>query len=218
MALPLICLGSNEQGNPNKKCLASRYNYDTMPDISYDLNYVAVSLGELKTYLLSKELFWPLRLKPAPGKPSVAKLTPGNLLFSFACLDATRQAKTLAPRRESELQKLEGEFNTLRKKWAVAWEKKATSEFTSRLRQWRLYLNEVERDTKTHAPYYPTEVRLRVLLELLQDNLIDTPETDLTALDDDLRSHFTPGDFIWDADLSGGFSQEKYWFLRGDIE
>ena len=189
-----------------------------MPDISYDLNYVAVSLIELKTYLLSKELFWPLRLKPSPGKPSVAKLTPGNLLLSFARMNATRQAKTLDPRQESELQKLEGEFDTIRSKWAVAWEKKATHEFTSRLRQWRLYLNEVEHDMKTNAPYYATEVRLRVILELLRDYLTEIPQTDLSALDDELRSHFTPSDFIWDADLAGGFSRERYWFLWGTLK
>jgi hypothetical protein len=189
-----------------------------MPDISYDLNYVAAGLGELKTYLLSKELFWPLRLKPAPGKPSTGKLTPGNLLLSFACLNATRQAKIMNPGQESELLKLEREFDTLRSKWAVAWEKKVTHEFTSRLRQWQLYLNEVTRDANTHAPYYTTEVRLRVILELLRDYLAETPETDLSALDDELRSHFTPGDFIWNVDLDDGFPREKFWFLRGNIE
>ncbi len=188
-----------------------------MPDIPYDLNYIASSLGELKTYLLSKELFWPLRLKPSPGKPSTAKLTPGNLLLSFAILNSTRQARKMDAKQENELSKLERDFDTLKSKWAVAWEKKIAHEFTSRLRQWRLYLNEVERNATAHTPYYTTEVRLRVILELLRDYLAETPEADLSTLDDELRSHFTPGDFIWDADLSGGFPQEKYWFLRGNI-
>jgi hypothetical protein len=188
-----------------------------MPGISHDLKYAAASLSELKTYLLSKELFWPLRLKPTPGKPSAAKLTPGNLLLSFARLNAYRHSKKIDPRQKSELLKLERDFDALRGKWAVAWEKKVTHEFTSRLRQWQLYLNEVARDANTHAPYYPAEVRLRVLLELLQDNLREAPEGDLSTLDEELRSQFTPGDFIWDADLAGGFPQDKYWFLSGNI-
>ncbi len=189
-----------------------------MPDIPYDLNYIASSLGELKTYLLSKELFWPLRLKPSPGKPSTAKLTPGNLLLSFAILNSTRQARKMDAKQENELSKLERDFDTLKSKWAVAWDKKVTHEFTSRLRQWRLYLNEVERDTKAHAPYYTTEVRLRVILELLRDYLAETPEADLSTLDDELRSHFTPGDFIWDTNLADGFPQEKYWHLWGKLK
>lgn len=202
---------------PSGKWLTTQYNSGTMPDISHDLNYVAVSLSELKTYLLSKELFWPLRLKPAPGKPSVAKLTPGNLLLSFARLDALHHSKKMSSKQESELLKLKRDFNVLKTKWTVAWENKATQEFTSRLRQWRLYLNEVAHDVNTHAPYFATEVRLRVLLELLRDDLAEVPETDLSTLDDELRSHFTPGDFIWDADFATGFPQEKYWFLRGHI-
>jgi hypothetical protein len=187
-----------------------------MPDISYDLHYVTLSLGELKPYLLSKELFWPLRLNPIHGKPSSVKLTPGNLLLSFARLNALHHSKKMSTKQESELLKLKRDFDVLKSKWAVAWEKKVTHEFTSRLRQWRLYLNEVERDAKAHAPYYATEVRLRVLLELLRDDLAEVPETDLSSLDDELRSHFIPGDFIWDADLAPGFPQEKYWHLWGN--
>jgi len=123
-----------------------------MPDISHDLNYVAAGLSELKTYLLSKELFWPLRLKPTPGKPSSAKLTPGNLLLSFTRLGALHHSKKMSTKQESELLKLKRDFDVLKTKWAVAWEKKVTQEFTSRLRQWRLYLNELARDAMPTPP------------------------------------------------------------------
>jgi hypothetical protein len=186
-----------------------------MPGIPYDLNYAAAGLSELKAYLLSKELFWPLSLKPSTGKPSVPKLTPGNLLLSFARLEGYRQGKKMDAGQENELLQLERDFDVLRSKWAVAWEKKVRRAFTSRLRQWGLYLNEIASDANTHAPYFATEVRLRVLLELLQEELEDDIETDLTVLDGGLRAYFTPGDFIWDTDLAEGFPQEKYWYLWG---
>lgn len=188
-----------------------------MTSIAYDLNYLAAGLGELKNYLLAKELFWPLNLAPSHGKPTSPKLTPGNLLLSFARMNAYHGGMKLNARQENELFKLEKEFETQRRKWAVAWGKKVDHEFNSRFRQWGLYLNEVVRDANAHAPYYGTEVRLRVLLELLQDELEQKPEADLTVLDGGLRPYFTPGDFIWDEDLAVGFPGEKYWYLHGHI-
>jgi hypothetical protein len=186
-----------------------------MTGILYDLNYLATGLGELKNYLLAKELFWPLNLPPSFGKSASPKLTPGNLLLSFTRLNAYSRGNKLDTRQENDLLKLERDFKAQCRKWAVAWEKKVDHEFNSRFRQWGLYLNEVVRDANAHAPYYGTEVRLRVLLELLQDELGQKPEADLTILDGGLRPYFTPGDFIWDEDLAIGFPEEKYWYLYG---
>jgi hypothetical protein len=189
-----------------------------MTGIVYDLNYLATGLGELKNYLLAKELFWPLNLPPSFAKPASPKLTPGNLLLSSARLNAYNRGKKLNARQESDLLKLERDFKAQCRKLAVAWGKKVDHEFNSRFRQWGHYLNEVVRDANAHAPYYATEVRLRVLLELLQDELDQKPEADLTILDGGLRPYFTPGDFIWDEDLAIGFPEEKYWYLYGQLE
>jgi hypothetical protein len=194
------------------------YNTGTMPGIAYDLNYASTGLNDLKDYLLSRDLFWPLNLDPALGTPASPKLTPGNLLFSFARLNAYRMGGKLDARQESELLKLEREFEAQRRKWAVAWEKKVAHEFDSRFRQWGHYLSEAADNTSAQAPYYATEVRLRVLLELLQDELAQKPEADLSTLDGGLRPYFTPGDFLWDEDLAIGFPREKYWYLYGQLE
>jgi hypothetical protein len=188
-----------------------------MSGIAYDLNYASAGLNDLKDYLLSKELFWPLGLDPSLGRSTSPRLTPGNLLFSFARLNAYRLGEKLDTRQGNELLKLEREFEALRSKWAVAWEKKVAHEFNSRFRQWGLYLTEVGDDTGAHAPYYRTEVRLRAFLELLRDALVQKPEVDLSVLDSSLRSYFTPGDFIWDEDLAVGFPREKYWYLWGRL-
>jgi len=188
-----------------------------MSGIAYELDYASAGLDVLKDYLLSKELFWPMNLDPSLGRPTSPKLTPGNLLLSFAYLNAYRLGAKLDTRQGNEILKLEREFEALRSKWAVAWEKKVAHEFNSRFRQWGHYLNEVADNASAHAPYYKTEVRLRVILELLRDALVQKPEADLSVLDNGLRSYFTPGDFIWDEDLSLGFPRDKHWYLYGQL-
>jgi hypothetical protein len=188
-----------------------------MTDAAYELNYASNGLDVLKDYLFTKGLYWTLNLDPALGKPASPKLTPGNLLLSFARLNAYRLGGKMDRGQESELLKLERDFEAQRSKWAVAWEKKAAHAFDSRLRQWGYYLKEVDDNPEAQAPYYKSEVRLRVLLELLQDELKEKPEADLSILDGGLRPYFSPGDFIWDEDLAVGFPQEKYWYLYGQL-
>jgi len=112
------------------------------------------------------------------------------------------------------------QVETLATKWRVAWEAKAVREFLSRLRQWGNYLNEVQRDPQEHAVYYRYEVRVRVIAELLRDQIGDYEgkDSDLTKkLDQRLRAQFMPGDFIWTEGLKGGFPKDGFWFLWGSI-
>ncbi len=192
----------------------SLYNRDIMSGIDYDLKYVAASLSELNNYLLSKELFWLLNLSSAPGETPYPKLTSGNLLLSFARLKAYKMAAL----QNTEFTRLEMDLDVLKNKWRVAWEKKVNREFTSRLRQWGEYLNELARDQTANAVYYRNEVRLRVLLELLLDELGEDSHPELTTLDVSLRANSIGGDFIWDEELAGGFPKKKYWFLWGDVK
>ena len=188
-----------------------------MPNPHYDLEYAAAGLAALKDYLLTKELFWPISLSATGQGQIYPKLTAGNLLLTFARLHAYGKSGTLDAVQQSEFIRLEMEFDALKRKWQVAWEEKVSREFTSRLRQWSHYLDEFSQNPDSRAPYYRSEVRLRVLLELLKDDLGEVPEEDLSVLDESLRAQFTDGDFIWDEDLADGFPQDKYWFLFGHL-
>ena len=188
-----------------------------MPNPHYDLEYAAAGLAALKDYLLTKELFWPISLNAAGKGPISPKLTAGNLLLTFARLLAYGKSRTLDAIQQSEFTRLEREFDALKRKWQVAWEEKVIREFTSRLRQWSHYLDEFSQNPDKQAPYYRSEVRLRVLLELLKDDLGEVLKEDLSALDESLRAQFTKGDFIWDEDLADGFPQDQYWFLYGQL-
>jgi hypothetical protein len=188
-----------------------------MPNPHYDLAYAAAGLAALKDYLLTKELFWPLSISAAGQGQVYPKLTAGSLLLTFSRLHAYSKSSTLDAIQQSEFTRLEREFDALKRKWQVAWEEKASREFTSRLRQWSHYLNEFTQNPDAQAPYYRSEIRLRVLLELLKDDLGEVPHEDLSVLDKSLRAQFTKGDFIWDEDLAEGFPQDQYWFLYGQL-
>jgi hypothetical protein len=188
-----------------------------MPNPHNDLKYAAAGLTALEDYLLTKELFWPISLSAAGHGDIFPKLTAGNLLLTFARLQAYAISKTLDSVQQNEFTRLETKFCALKRKWQVAWEKKVSREFTSRLRQWSHYLNEFSQNPDAQAPYYRSEVRLRVLLELLKDDVGGVPQKDLSALDESLRAQFIEGDFIWDEGLADGFPQDEYWYLYGQL-
>jgi hypothetical protein len=168
----------------------------------------------LKDYLLSKELFWQMRLNPAPGERAYPKLTVGNLLFFLQ--SAKAYAKDIS--QESEIARLETELGAIIHHWQTAWGEKASHEFTSRLRQWSHYLGEVR---GIGGAYYANEVRLRVLLELLLEAMEEAGadgREQLAVLDGQLKGKFVPGDFIWEEDLSRAFPQETFWYLYGGLK
>ena len=84
------------------------------------------------------------------------------------------------------------------------------------LRQWAAYLEELRKEPNTHLAFYKTEVRLRVLLELLGETLPEPPESP-AVLDEHFRPIFEDGEFLWDQEVQGGFPPEDYWFLYGKL-
>lgn len=182
---------------------------------SHDLRYLQAGLAELQSYLLSDELFWPVNASSEVGEPPYPKLTPANLLYYRARL-AARPHENVAGRAE-----VEAGLDALITQWRSHWKAKLGREFSSRLRQWLHYVNEVHEKPQTQAPFYATEVRLRALLGLLEAALGKDlpPEASLlAAADSRLRTHFEPGPFVWEAELQAAFPQPAYWFLYGGLK
>jgi hypothetical protein len=171
--------------------------------------YIQEGLDELEDYLLSDELFWSLNIW---GDSPFPRMTVGNMLLFMTYL---RSSITI-PAQEAQYARLETELFAITKRWQAAWERKAAREFTSRLRQWATYLEELRKEPNTHIDYFKTEVRLRVLLELLGETLPDPPESP-AVLDEHLRPIFDDGEFLWDQAVQGGFPPEDYWFLYGKL-
>lgn len=185
-----------------------------MVSVEHDLGYLRVLSGELKDYLLSDHLFWPLESGPFFMGMRYPSLTLGGLLLALA----RARAYALDPERGALLARLERQIEAVRTRWRAAWERKAAREFPSRLNQWRNYLAEYRDNPEAHADYYPQEVKIRAMLTLLQAE-VDRPRAEdlelLRSLDHLLRAALTPGDFVWESGLSPGFPPESYWYLYG---
>lgn len=182
---------------------------------SHDLRYLQAGLAELKAYLLSDELFWPVNASSEVGEPPYPKLTPANLLYYRARLHAWPEENALGRTA------VEANLDALIQQWRSHWQAKLEREFSSRLRQWIHYVNEVAEKPQAQAPFYASEVRLRVLLGLLAAALGGElpPEGNLlAAADTRLRASFVPGAFVWEPELQAAFPQPAYWFLYGGLK
>jgi len=176
-----------------------------MTSVEKDRAFLEAGIPELKDYLLSEELFWPITARGY----DLPRLTIGGLLLAQARLDARGE------RIDAQIAQLE----VIRSKWRVAWETKAGREFQSRLNLWSNYLTDYRQNPEGYADSYPHEVHNRVMLKLLRSDLpADMLEQEaLSSLDTALRSSLLPGTFIWEPELKSGFPQDAYWFLYGTL-
>lgn len=185
-----------------------------MPNFAHYQVYLQAGLKEIEPYLLSAELFWPLNIAPSVGEPGYPNLTLGGLLlyqiFARPLAKTTPQITTL--------RKIDTEIESTQMRWRVVWERKASWEFKSRLRQWGNFLKEVRVDPEDNNGYYRYEVRFRVIMDLLKPEIRDVDPSyleHLDSLDLLLRALFAPGDFIWEPDFETEFHTEKFWYLWG---
>jgi hypothetical protein len=185
-----------------------------MPSVSYDFGYLTEGIEQFESFLLSKNLFWPISSAPPYGEPAYPRLTIGGFLLSNNRL----RARDLDLSQDKILHSLQMKIDNFRKRWRSAWENKAHSELKSRFRQWDQYVNELQINPEENIPYYRSEVRVRVLIELLLPEIGSTENyywDQLTGLDSLLKSIFTAGTFVWDEEISSGFDEDQYWYLWG---
>jgi hypothetical protein len=133
-------------------------------------------------------------------------------------LETLREGGKLSRAEEGDLRRILDQIETIERKWRVAWETKASREFKSRFGQWAHVLNDLKQDFEIQAPYYHTEVRLRVLLSLLEEYATDIEGFDLAKLDTFLKRMLAPGRFLWPPELERGFPRDVYWYLYGELK
>lgn len=190
-----------------------------MAEHEFDLRYVNTCLGMLSHYLKSDELYYPLGLTMPMTSSPYPQLTPGNLLFYLTRLKGARDANLLSAHLAEDVTRAEEEFDILFNEWAANWNKKVVQEIEARIRQWSNYLTDLSSSPEDNKPHYHTEVRTRTIIDLLTLYCIDPPSAVdvLPALDQNLRSRFTSGSFIWESDFAPAFPSETYWYLWGTI-
>jgi hypothetical protein len=177
-----------------------------MTSAEKDIAYLEAGIPELEDYLLSDELFWPITARGY----DLPRLTIGGVLLAMARLEA----------RGVGIDSLVMQLDVVRSKWRVAWETKAGRGMQGRMRLWGNYLADYRQNPEGYADAYPHEVRYRVMLHLLLDELpASLPEQkELSQLDSLIRVNLISGDFIWEADLQPGFPREVYWYLYGKLK
>ncbi|MEN8172371.1 MAG: hypothetical protein ABFS03_05765 [Chloroflexota bacterium] len=182
----------------------------------YHFNYCKACLAELVQYLHTDILYWPLSTSRTLIGHSNVRLTIGAMLLAAAC--ANTLAETALHRRE--LDDFEITICTLNNHLKTLWSRKAQSELDARLHRWSQYLSDLDSYDGIDAASYRYEIRWRVVLDLLIENLGGISIADHRVLDDGdrrLRGKFSPGDFLWSPDLAKAFPQERFWYLWGSI-
>jgi len=187
-----------------------------LPSFAYEIGYLRAGIANLEAFLLSDVLYWPLDASPPDRQPPYPHLTLEGLLLSRARLNAL--PLTLA--QKAEWGQLLPELHLACSRWRVAWEKKAARAFGSRLKLWRNFLEEYRHDADAHYDRYAYEVRLRVMLHLLQPDANPLPQAQLemlAGLDLVLEKWLQPSNFIWEPDLQPGFPETDFWYLYGHL-
>ena len=177
-----------------------------MWEVEVSLKSLEDAAEEIETYLLSKDV-----IRAQSGRPSLS--------IGLIALDLRWLGPTIEDQDRARLESVESNLATVRDKWRVAWERKATAELRSRLNLWRGYLADLEGRPGLGSSY-SQEVRNRAIAVDLVDaagnqNEIKTLVASLDAIDSRLRDRFQPGKFVWEQAPESAFPAETFWFLYG---
>jgi hypothetical protein len=187
-----------------------------MQPVAQDLKFIESACQSLDDYLLSDLLYWPMDDQPASGGISASRTTLGLL---FLVIEHVR-SRTLKDDQAERLALAQFEIEKIHRKWKVAWEKKVAAEFKTRLKAWEAFLTEARSDRKELTVRYRTEVRNRVILQLLLLDLAPDEIGQVHAMygvDEWLKTTLKEGGFVWDVDLKPVFPEEKFWFLYRNL-
>ena len=175
------------------------------------LAWFSSALDELEVFLLSRDTFRPLAKAPQGMRQD---LSLGGMLLARDALQASEVV--LSPSSRSEWSRLRAQWEAERRRHAAAIERKATAELPNRLNLWRAYLEELgEKPDEGRA--YPTEVRHRVIIDRLREEMGHPSTGSATALlerlDETLRRWVMAGPFVWSDALRTAYPQARFWYL-----
>jgi hypothetical protein len=185
-----------------------------MSTVDYDLRYMMAGVDIFEEYLLSEDYYWPIGIRAGSGETPYPYLTLEGLLLSRQRL----QDRSMSTDQWANYSRYTQKMDRLHLKWQVAWDKKAVKGFHSRFKMWGDYLSEYRDDAEGQADRYGYEVRLRVMLHLLQAGVKQQLMSEigqLNTLDNSLRTWLMRSQFLWESALEISFPKETYWYLYG---
>ena len=183
-----------------------------MQQFDSDWELLKAGVDELETYILSPVLYWPISNRKPDLMGETTRLTIGNLLLSLKRIKST----DLEEPCKADVEKMEGDVKRIREKWRSNWSNKAELEIRSRLELWTRFVGNLAAEPHEYWKSYPYHVRQRVILELLSAETLAPSslyESTVAGLDTRLRAISVNGQFVWDAALINGFSEDTFWYL-----
>jgi hypothetical protein len=187
-----------------------------MASIEYDLRYLKAALVDLEGYLLSKEIYWPIGIRPPQSDPPYPRLTLGGILISRQSL----KGRSMDADQKKEYGNLTGRIDETRTHWRSAWGTKAAREYSSRLVQWNNFIDDYRKQPENNTDRYAYEARGRVMLQLMEPESDEIRPAELEmvrGLDRILQAHLLDGGFVWDTQLSSSFPRSQFWYLYGSL-
>lgn len=182
--------------------------------LTQDLKIFRRFIEEMDDYLSVSKLFYNLG-------PTMPKMTIGGLLMRQARLLQGREL--LDQPAQNELDKAVADLQASLSGRIVAFEKKAHEELEARLRQWKEYLGDIQKD-KSAADFHHNSVESRVMIQAIIDQLSLPPyqlnsqvPSRVTALDEILQSRWISGNFVWQDGLQSAYPKDTYWYLYGSV-
>jgi len=178
-----------------------------------DLKFLQASIPELQSYILSREIFWPVYYGNFQTAAGMSKLTIGNI---YLAIERLKAFDDLPPAVFIQVSSAINEFETFKSKWKTNLKNKGIEELSARINLWMNYLNEIDKKSHFNKAEYANNVRWRAIVQLLLDNDVPLDEkarNHLNSCDTLLRREFCETHFVWDTAYQNHFDQVKFWYL-----
>lgn len=190
---------------------------DEVGKLAQDVTILAEMAGEMADYLRSDVLFWPMM------KGGLPKLTLGGYLMRQHRLLALPEL--LSAEEQQVVDTAVTQFNQALVEKIVRFEQKAHQELEARIRQWREYLKDFRWERGAAIAGYTSAVETRVMIAALTDKLqmppyqLDRRITEqVSLLDNNLRSRWHSGPFLWPEAWQPAYPRTEYWYLYGAVK
>jgi hypothetical protein len=180
-------------------------------DTKLDLTFAQIVADQMDDYVHAEVLFYPVGTNRGMQLPP---LSIGNWLETEWRLNALGVTSAALDAARTEVKRVRTGLPEL-------YQNKVRREFKSRMDSWALWLDEQNnapdgQRAYTQNPVYPSQVHMRLKLELLKN---DVPQLAaqllrLSSADADLRRHlWKPGTFVWEPELQAAAPKLQWWWL-----
>tara|TARA_B100000945_G_C20424496_1_gene619661 strand:+ start:4644 stop:5225 length:582 start_codon:yes stop_codon:yes gene_type:complete len=191
-----------------------------MYNILDDIAAFKAMLNDFVPFVQSPTIFWKLS-NPGPFMKRYPTLTIAGIIF---CMEKLTKVQTdLDSNTTNQKNNLVAQMNYNLSKWNDLLIRKSLFEINSRLRSWKIYVDDCINDINDYDKYYTEEIYGRVYIHLLLQTLknhdqISILQNKVHVYDRQLAQLFVENTFLWDESLQIVFPRKNYWYLYGRLK